>query len=80
MCEWGNKVQVRLCRMQRGSNFADVDECIAPIVRALNDAGIETVASCCGHGKNKGSIVLKDDRELVIEPSASEKYHEKKTN
>lgn len=42
------------------------DPCIAPLVKALNDGGIRTVASCCGHGKNDGSIVLADGRELVI--------------
>lgn len=28
-----------------------VDRCIAPIVQALNAAGIYTVNACCGHGK-----------------------------
>jgi hypothetical protein len=37
-------------------------------VKALNDAGIETIASCCGHGKRPGNIVLKDGRELIIAP------------
>lgn len=43
-----------------------VDRCIAPIVRALNREGIYTVASCCGHGKIPGSIVLEDGRELLV--------------
>jgi hypothetical protein len=43
-----------------------VDECIAPIVEALNKAGAFTVASCCGHGTQPGSIVLRDGRELTI--------------
>ena len=43
-----------------------VDACIAPIVQALNDAGIYTANSCCGHGKSDGSIVLHDGRELII--------------
>lgn len=43
-----------------------IDECIAPIVDALNQAGALTVASCCGHGKQPGSIVLRDGRELTI--------------
>ena len=37
----------------------DYDACIKPIISALNKAGIKTVASCCGHGKICGSIVLK---------------------
>lgn len=42
------------------------DPCIAPIVKALNDAGICTRASCCGHGRQDGSVILRDGRELVI--------------
>ncbi|MCK5601619.1 hypothetical protein KAR91_07120 [Candidatus Pacearchaeota archaeon] len=45
-----------------------IDSCIAPIVQALNNAGIATVASCCGHNKRPGNIVLKDGRELIIVP------------
>lgn len=39
---------------------------IADIVRALNDGGIKTVASCSGHGHRPGCIALADGRELVI--------------
>lgn len=44
------------------------DPCIAPIVKALNDAGLRTVASCCGHGERPGSIILANETELVIRP------------
>lgn len=42
------------------------DPCIASLVAALNYGGIETVASCCGHGDRDGNIILKDGRELVV--------------
>ena len=42
------------------------DPCIAPLVKALNEGGIATVASCCGHGERNGSICLADGRELLI--------------
>ena len=44
----------------------DIDLCIADIVAALNAANITTVASCCGHGKTDGDVLLKDGRELII--------------
>ncbi len=44
-----------------------VDSCIAPIVEALNSAGIHTAASCCGHGIRLGVIALHDGRELVVQ-------------
>lgn len=43
-----------------------IDACIAPLVKALNNAGFTTVASCCGHGKRPGNIALADGRELII--------------
>lgn len=45
------------------------DPCIAPLVKALNDGGLPTVASCCGHGERPGKIALKDGRELFIMPT-----------
>lgn len=46
-------------------NEKGYDNCIASLIKALNDSGIETVASCCGHGKS-GNIALRDGRELII--------------
>lgn len=44
------------------------DPCIAPIVRALNDGGLPTIASCCGHHGGVGRITLADGRELFLVP------------
>lgn len=69
MCKWGTRVLVKLTEPDhKGHPTADIDKCIAPIVQALNDAGIGTVASCCGHNKGFGNIALKDGRELIICP------------
>lgn len=43
-----------------------IDYCIADMVAALNAANICTVASCCGHGKINGSIVLDNGTELIL--------------
>jgi hypothetical protein len=43
-----------------------VDRCLAPLVQALNDAGIYTASCCCGHGSAEGTICLHDGRELRI--------------
>lgn len=45
------------------------DPCLAPLVAALNDGGLPTVASCCGHGSRPGKVALADGRELFIAPS-----------
>ena len=76
MCKWGTDEEVQVTipadLSYTGKDRVDIkkiDKCIAPIVRALNEAGIRTDGSCCGHGKADGYIVLHDGRELVIHPN-----------
>jgi hypothetical protein len=49
-----------------------IDACIAPLVQALNDAGLYTANCCCGHGKGPGIIALHDGRALIICASVDE--------
>jgi hypothetical protein len=73
MCNWGNYIQLNVL-IPSGLSYTGkarwtikpIDACIAPIVKALNDAGIYTVSSCCGHGKSDGEIWLHDGRILII--------------
>lgn len=46
--------------------FMKIDKCIAPIVRALQEGGIDMRGSCCGHGKTVGDIHLQGGRTLII--------------
>ncbi len=56
----------------------EMDACIAPMVDALNAAGILTAASCCGHGEKPGAIALQDGREIEVWPEGwHESYHER---
>jgi hypothetical protein len=73
MCEWGTVTVLELTIPAHLSHTGEarqkrvgVDSCIAPIVKALNDAGAHTIASCCGHGHRPGNIILGDGRELII--------------
>ena len=43
-----------------------IDACMAPIVAALQAAGMKMRGSCCGHGQRDGEILLADGRTLVI--------------
>ena len=43
-----------------------VDFCLAHMVTALNAANITTMNSCCGYGKIAPSIIMEDDRFIVI--------------
>jgi hypothetical protein len=73
MCEWGTNERVVVTiaaqysctgKARKASTF--IDACIAPIVAALESAGIYMHASCCGHGKGTGRIDLADGRVLEI--------------
>ena len=67
MCKWGTVTVVVLTKQ-----VVEIDSCISALVDALNYGGVETTASCCGHGKGPGSIVLADGRELVIAASRAQ--------
>ena len=68
MCKWGTDKMITLCKPKEHSKRIEiaVDACLADIVQALNNFGIETLSCCCGHGKTDGEIMLTDGRTLVI--------------
>lgn len=73
MCEWGNheKVCVKIASDLSGTGdihwrAEKIDKCIAPIIRAFQNAGIDMRGSCCGHRKTFGNIHLQDGRVLLI--------------
>lgn len=43
-----------------------IDRCIALLVSALQNGGIDMRGSCCGHGKRRGEIHLQDGRILLV--------------
>ena len=74
MCEWNTVTLLRLkIPADLSSTGKDkwkevkIDSCIAGVVEALQEAGIDMRGSCCGHGKTKGHIHLQDGKVLVIE-------------
>lgn len=75
MCKWDTieKVYVRIpadlaCSGKSYWKSMLIDKCIAPIVKALQEAGIDMRGSCCGHGNRPGIISLADGRELFVLP------------
>ena len=49
----------------RGKFTRPIEKCVASLVKALNDAGIPTTASCCGHKRGFGSVSV-DPRQVKI--------------
>ena len=73
MCKWGTNTLVNIKIPADMSHTGEerwekiqVDSCIAPIVKALQDAGIGTRGCCCGHNSGIGDIHLQDGRVLLI--------------
>jgi len=73
MCEPNNTTLVKVKIVAKLSHNgiekwknATIDSCIAPIVKALQEGGIDMYGSCCGHGKTLGYIDLVDGRGLLI--------------
>ncbi len=71
MCDYSPNREAAMIVTHRkpdGTPSVWCDPCLAPLVRALNDGGLPTVASCCGHGRRPGKIALADGRELFLLP------------
>jgi len=73
MCAWGTDTDVYVkVAADLSSTGQDtwrifpIDSCIAPLVNALQEGGIDMLASCCGHGAGTGRIDLADGRILWI--------------
>lgn len=70
MCNHANREQAMevVERDASGTPTVWCDPCIYRLVKALNQGGLRTIASCCGHGRKAGVISLADGRELLILP------------
>ena len=78
MCDWGNTQQVKVkicayhsCTGKPKWKLVKIDSCIASLVEALQQGGIDMSSSCCGHGKYPGFIELQDGRYLVLADAPS---------
>lgn len=73
MCKWGITTAVRvyvpadLSATGRARwREKPIDSCIADIVEALQNGGINMRGSCCGHGDYFGVIILQDGRMISL--------------
>lgn len=70
----------RVVRYLKGVNRnVELDSCIADIIVALNDGGIVTRSSCCGHGKTDGYILC-DDSLIVVATERNKEDIKKRYN
>ena len=52
---------------KRREKTCGIDKCLAPIVSALQAAGVGTVGCCCGHGRGTGEIIMENGTRLLVE-------------
>ena len=86
MCKWGTYKRV-LVTMQPDAEYPQIwkhkewkkwcaiDKCIAELVEAFESVGLRMLASCCGHGKGLGDILLKDRWALWMTKSFYKWYN-----
>ena len=67
MCKWNGEWKHQRTLTINGK-VECIDSCIYDIVKGLNESGLHTIASCCGHGNQPTNIMLKDGREIFIAP------------
>lgn len=72
MCKWGETKVISILRPMGGIKDVDIDKCIVDLIQTLNAGGEFTAASCCGHGKRPGRIILESGRELFLASSYEE--------
>jgi len=70
MCKQGNTIKMELHHVgEIRLGIANIDSCIASIIKALNKGNVYTDGCCCGHGEISGYIHLTDGRYLGIYPN-----------
>jgi sugar phosphate isomerase/epimerase len=75
-CEHGDIIKIGVLAPDDQRYDANIDRCIVPIVQALNNAGIPTVTSCCGHFlrddipglPGSWGYILLENRLMLISP------------
>lgn len=63
MCKHGSTKPVKLNRPRpvSGRWVVPVDACIADEVQKMNDLGIVTHGSCCGHGGGRPTVLIEEE-------------------
>ncbi len=67
MCEWGTTKVIKIWNSKlKEARLVGIDSCIADFILMLNHNGHETIASCCGHGKETPYIILRDNTWVMF--------------
>jgi len=56
-----------MCKFKNNGEHNRIDKCIKPLIKFLNNQGIYTYSSCCGHNKYPLTIIGKDYSGNFIE-------------
>jgi len=57
-----------MCELKKyKTSNTQIDSCMRNLIRLLKQFGVNTLACCCGHGKYKMSIIIKDDDGVIFD-------------
>jgi len=61
MCQKRNSIKIWIHKKSNGYSCIRIDPCLVHVITLLNekDSHLETLASCCGHGKYPMTIVVR---------------------
>lgn len=73
MCKYDTLkiVELKDWRRQGVKRKIAIDFCIADEIKKMNDLGIKTINSCCGHFKGRGNVLIADDTKNLAESLGS---------
>ena len=57
MCEMGKQVLI--------DAPVEIDKCLVPLIKTLNNYGIQTTHCCCGHGKNTSYVIIRGENSKM---------------
>jgi hypothetical protein len=75
MCKERNSRNAYIYHQNR---YVKVDRCIGMMITMLNDIGVKTLASCCGHGIYPMSIIVKRQDGKAVDLCSGEIFKQKR--
>ena len=73
MCNFNDNVKINI-KVKEGRKEIVVDRCMVDLIISLNQKGLHTLNSCCGHNKSGAWIVFKEENSRLLHGNLAEVY------
>ena len=80
MCNKRSSIKIHILKKSNGYCYIRIDPCLKNVISLLNkrDSCMETLSSCCGHGRYPMTIIIRDTWKTFELFSGVEFPHDKK--